>query len=1143
MKKTFLTLMLAAMSFVTFGQRWTALSSSTPAQPQVKLISSSEEQIVVDFTLGGFNTTRVETPNGIQNIISVPKMAASLIAGTPDLPQFPIPAIIGDRAEMGVTVSDAQFTDFNIEVAPSKGNLNRSVNPDEVPYTYGEMYSQNAFYPAELAHLEAPYIIRDFRGQNIMVTPFAYNPVTKTLRVYTNMTITMTKLSDNGENQKAARKSNDIKVSPEMKNAYNRRFINFGNQTAKYTFTEDEGEMLVICPDQYMEAMQPLVEWKNMSGRPTTMVSVADAGGNNANNIKAYIQDLYENKNLEFVLLVGDYADITPHSMNGGCSDNWLAMLDGNDYYTEAFVGRFSVESVHDVETHVNKILYFERDMDASVTWVDKGMGIGAIGAGAGHYGEDDYQHIDLIRDTLEHYTYAHVTEHHQGGDASASTISATLNEGVSIVNYCNHGSETSWGVANYSNSHINALTNDNMLPVIWSVACLNGKFNYSSPCFAETWLRATDNSTGVPTGAIGGMFSWISQPWQPPMYGQDEMVDIFTEWHNSDQFNHTFGGASENGNMNVLDMAPSDQGDTHNTWILFGDPSMMMRSANPTEMNVTLSPSTLLIGMSELNLTVDADYAIATLSMNGEAIASTRIINGQGTLEFSPLTNVGDATLVILGYNKVTYIQNIEVIPADGAFVTVSNYTPNFAPVNQETNLSISFKNVGNDPTTGNTDVVLTCDDERMQIINGTATLDVMQGNEIVDLENAFSFIVAEGVEDGTRFTINVTMTCGNEVWNGKAIITAGQAILSFGQFIAPSGFVPGETVTLAATFKNVGHYMATNAIATIASTSEYVTFENETVEVGTIEPDGTATCVFNVTIDVTCPETEQIPFTFNMTADGDLSAEGNGTLKNACKVLFVLNDSYGDGWNGSQLRVQYSDGTPTESLTLNDGSSQTFEREIGNGVHVNVTFVPGQWSYECSYQIKYEDGTMIHNGQQDNCEFDVSCGGAIGGELAPVENLVADLEGNVVTLTWDAPENAISYNIYCNGIMIAEEVAETTFEDEVNVEMTNNYGVTAVYAEGESLPENVIIVIDLGVEENEAEFSIYPNPVNNTLYINGGNAEYTYVMFNGMGQQVANGTAQGAQQISVSGMAKGIYFLRLIAGSKTSVEKVVIE
>ena len=36
-------------------------------------------------------------------------------------------------------------------------------------------------YPALLKKLH--FIIRDFRGQNIAVHPFAYNPVTKTLRV------------------------------------------------------------------------------------------------------------------------------------------------------------------------------------------------------------------------------------------------------------------------------------------------------------------------------------------------------------------------------------------------------------------------------------------------------------------------------------------------------------------------------------------------------------------------------------------------------------------------------------------------------------------------------------------------------------------------------------------------------------------------------------------------------------------------------------------------------------------------------------------------------------------------------------------------------------------------------------------------
>lgn len=1149
MKKTLLTLMFAALSFVTFGQRWTAIGSDTPARPQVELISSSEEQIVVNFSLSGFYTNRVETPNGIQNVISVPKMAANLIAGTPDLPQFPIPAIIGDRAEMQVSVIDAQYTDFNMEVAPSKGNISRQVNPNDVPYTYGAMYSQDAFYPVAQAYLEAPYISRDFRGQNIMVTPFAYNPMTKTLRVYTNMTIAMNKVSDNGENQKVSRKSNNIKIDPEMKQAYSRRFINFGQ--TRYTFTEDRGNMLVICPEQYMEAMQPLVDWKNQSGRPCTMVSVTEAGGNNANNIKTYIQDMYDKDGVEFILLVGDYADITPHSMNGGCSDNWLAMLEGNDYYLEAFVGRFSVESVQDVETHVNKVLYYERDMAEDVTWVDKGLGIGYIGAGSGHYGEDDYRHIDFIRDTLEHYTYEHVTElHGGGGGASTSSISSTINEGVSIINYCNHGSETSWGVANYSTSNVNQLTNDNMLPFVWSVACLNGKFNHSQPCFAEAWLRATDNSTGVPTGAIGGMFSWISQPWIPPMYGQDEMVDILTEWHSADQFNHTFGGASMNGNDYILDAAASDNGDTHNTWILFGDPSLLVRTDNPVSMNVAASPSTLLIGMSELNVSADTEFGIATLSRieNGtvEVISSAYVEGGVANISFEPLDNVGNLTLTVIGFNKVTEIMDIEVIPADGAFITVNDYSPRFAPVNQETTLSLTLKNVGNDPTEGQTNVVLSCDDEAMQFINGETTFDVVGGNETIELTDAFSYIIADGIEDGRVFHCIATMTCGTNEWIGRFNITAGQAIISYVSPTWKGEFVPGETLDLVLGVANEGHYLATNVVATMSTDNQYVTIIEPTVNIGSIDPEGIGTGAFAITIAPECPETEPITLNFDIVADGQLSTQGSITLKNSCNIIFDLTDSYGDGWNGASLIATFSDGTPQQTMTIGSGSTQSYTVEVINSVEVTLTWRSGSWDTECSFVVHYEDGTQIlsQSGAFNSpLTFTTNCSG--GGSvhfLEPIENLQGELAANNVILTWDPVENATGYIIARNGVEIGQ-ADEATFIDENTSADFYTYCVIAFDEEDNTTVPSCIEIVDvLDVNEAEVEFTVYPNPANSTLFINGG-SQYSYMMYNGMGQQVAAGEASGAQMINVSNMTKGIYFIRLTSGAQVSIQKVVVE
>ena len=1161
MKKSLFTLLLVALSAMAFAQQWTGIGSNTPVGPEVKLISSSEQQVVVDFSLSGFSLTQVSTPNGTQQVVSVPEMATMLEAGAPNLPYYPVPVIIGDLAEMQVRVAKCNFTDYeNIEIAPSKGNISRQIDPATVPYTYGEMYSKNAFWPANQAELDMPYILRDFRGQNIVVRPFAYNPVTKTLRVYTNLTIEMRKVSDNGINPKATRKSAQ-KVSSEMKAAYGRRFINYKENTRAYPFVEDRGEMLVICADQFMEAMQPFVDWKNQSGRPTTMVSVSEVGGNNDNVIKTYITRQYNDpeSNLVYVLFVGDYEHITPHALSGERSDNWFGQIEGNDHYPEVFIGRFSVQNDEHVATMVNKVIFYERDLNDNVpvkaptplTWVDKGLGIGCIGAGSGHYGEDDYVHIDYIRDTLEHYTYEHVTElHGGGGGATPESISATINDGVSIINYCNHGSESGWGVAGYSSSHVHALVNDNMWPIVWSVACLCGKFNYGSECFAEAWMRATDNNTGVPTGAIGGMFSWMSQPWIPPMYGQDEMVDILCEWRSADQFNHTLAGASLNGNMSVIDMSGGQGYDTHDTWILFGDPTLLVRTDNPVSMGLNYSPSVLFLGMTELEITtIDTPFGIATLMMDDEVLASGYIQDNSCTLTFPELSNVGVATLTVIGYNKVTEIRDIEVLPAEGPYIVVDGFNPNFCAVGEPTDMSISFKNVGVDATDGNVNITLSCADPRLSFNQSSATLYPMSASETATLNNAFNFTISEGVEDGTRFQIDVEMNDNSHSWLGRAIITAGQAILEYDSPARIEGYVPGENVTFVAKFKNIGHYHAKNAVATISCDNPNITLLNTEVEAGTIDPDGTATCVFHVSVDPNCPATEQIPFTVTMTADGGLIAEGTVVMLNLCNVVFQLTDSWGDGWNGASLTVRFDDGTPDAELTVSaeEGRTHTETIAIGVGTHVILIWNRGQYDSECSFTVSYEGGDQIYHGSNLQAgqlfEFDCMC------DVVPtvsgytmVDNLDYTVDNGDIILTWDQAMFALSYTVYRNGIEIGN-TTDVTYTDPVGYEATYTYCVVANYTNTTSLPACVVFKAEWAIEENEAEFSVYPNPVSGTLYVDCGNAEYSYQLYNGMGQVVANGNARGTAQINVNDLTQGIYFLRLTSGTQVIIEKVVVK
>ena len=675
MRKQLITLLLVMLTVVTFGQQWVAIKSGTPSTIQTTLVSSSESQITVNLQVPGFYTQEVTTPRGEANNIMVPKTVSTAEAGEPKLPMIAIPAIVGDRQHYSIRVVDAQYADFQMEVAPSKGDFPRTINPADVPYTYGEAYSTNAFFPAQNVSLYEPYIMRDFRGQNMVVYPFAYNPISKTLRVYYNMTVEM--YSDGISNENVLdRRSNEVKMDPEVQAMYDNHFINYHESLNRYTPMVETGHLLIICHDAFMSAMQPFVNWKKQIGRPTTMVGTSTAGTTNT-AIQSYIQSQYTaNPSLSHVLLVGDVAQIpginytagSGWSNYSGKSDNMYGQVVGNDLYNDIIIGRFSAENETHVTTQVNKVIHYERDINATDTWLPFGTGIGN-GDGPGHFGEYDWQHVENIRTDLLAYNYTTVYQEYPGVagySTSAAILSQHINDGLSIINYCNHGSETSWAIPNsYSNSNVNALTNVHKLPIVWSVACLNGKYDHSQPCFGETWMRATNNNSAEqPTGAVGGMFSYISQPWEPPQYGQDEMVDVLVESYSSN-IKRTLGGSSYDGNMKVLDQYGQNNNPAKGTylaWILYGDPTLTLRNAVPADMGVTHASSMATTATSFTVNATNGNGALATLTRNNEIMGSATIVNGTANITFAAPGSTGTATLTVFGYNKITYIATIQI-------------------------------------------------------------------------------------------------------------------------------------------------------------------------------------------------------------------------------------------------------------------------------------------------------------------------------------------------------------------------------------------------------------------------------------------------------------------------------------------------
>ena len=1190
MKKGLIFLIVNLLSINLFAQEWIGCLQQNPTAPKVKLISDTEQKIEVRFTLGGFFKEAVNSPKGLQYIVKVPKMASMLEEGSPDLPLFAIPVLIDDMAAMEVQIKDAKYQDFDgIEVAPSKGNFSREINPDDVPFRYGDAYSQNRFFPSFQAQLDKPYILRDFRGQNILVYPFAYNPITKTLRVYTQLTLEMCKTGENGSNPKLSRKSSQTRMTPEANAMYQQRFINYRNRAAKYDFIPDEGEMLVICSPEFLNAMQPFVAWKNESGRPTTLVSLSDIGGNNTEQIKSFILGHYNNpnENLCYVLLVGDYNQITPKAMNDGASDIWFGQLEGNDYYPEIFVGRFSAENVSHVQNQVAKVIYYERDIATDADWLDKGIGIGSIeGAGNGHNGgEADYQHIEYIRDTLMHYTYSEVSQHYHGVGAgtNSSMMSQNFNEGAGICNYCNHGSTTGWSVGGFNTFHVNWLTNDYKWPFIWSTACFNGQFDVN--CFAEAWLRATNNVTGAPTGAIGGMFSWTSQPWQPPMTGQDEMVDILCEWCSADQFHHTFGGASLNGNMKILDMHPSDQGKTHNTWILFGDPSLLLRTKAPTDLNVSCQPDVVFLGQTELFITADADYAIATLSNNGEVLACAPIVNGEGTLSFVSPTEVGNLQLVVTGYNRVTEVRDIAVIPSNGAYLTSDSFFVDDengqADYGDTVGLNVTIKNIGN-ASASNVQATLSTDSPLVEVVHGTASIPFVASLEQYTIANAFEIAVNEAISDGSQADFVITCTDGIDIWTSRFRVTLHAPALVISEFRPMNTTYPGEVGNLVVGVKNTGSSDAHNVKIELYSSSTDLVFNPIVHDLGEVSSGGTATVVasFSSSSNITNGSDFEVyyimdaaPYSYSGTRfinigpiketfeTGDFSAFEWESLGSS--PWFIDNSTSNSGTYSARSGAISNNNLSSlqvEVRVIEDGEISFFLKTSSEGDKDKLTFYIDNeteeiWSGETDWcHASFPVSAGVHrfrwiymkNGSGsygDDCCWidDVQFPAVHTFLMLPAFELEAQVDENEVTLTWPMQDPTDDYLIRRNGTPIAMQ-HETRFSEWLNLG-TYTYSVTTISSDGlQSIPAFATVEITiLGIDSIENTLRLFPTPVRDYLNICY-EEPFSYRIFNSIGQQILIGESEGNIQIDCRALPQGVYVLFIATETKDYSKKIIV-
>lgn len=890
MRNLYITILLSFFGLTAFGSEWINIRSQQPVPAKTELVSSNITTSVVHFSLDGYNINRVKTQLGDAVTISVGEATPILIKGAPDLPKITSSLIIPDEDIMDVEVMASSYTDYEgITVAPSKGNLTRDIDPASVAYEYGRPYSENNFFPGKQAELRDPYILRDYRGQTVVVYPFAYNPVSKVLRVYTDITVKVYSKGHNGINT-LNRSSYPARVDNDFKTIYDHRFLNSTN--TDYTPLGDYGKMLVISYGSFMTAMQPFVDWKNQMGIQTEMVDIATIG-NTASAIKTFVTNYYNDNGLTFLLLVGDAAQIVTNTSGSiaGPSDNAYGYLVGNDHYPDIFVGRFSAETVDHVNTMVQRTLEYEKTPYIAEDWFSKGIGIGSD-QGPGDDGEYDYQHIRNIRTDLLGFTYTAVAELYDGsqggedqsGNPTPAMVSSFVNPGSGIINYTGHGSDQSWGTTGYSNSNVNQLTNNHMWPFIFSVACVNGNFP-GGTCFAEAWLRAK-NSTG-PTGAIATFMSTINQSWNPPMEGEDEMNDILVETY-PNNIKRTFGGVAINGCYKMNDSYGSDGSDMTDTWTIFGDPSLNLYTAMPQPVAAT-HEGQIFLGSSEFVVNADAEGALVGLSKQNQLVATGFISGGAVTLTFPALEEPDTLQLVITGFNRLAYTADIPVIPNSGPYLIYTAHSISDAAYNnngladfgETVKISLGLKNIGI-LDAENVNVTVSTTDEYIQLTDSTEACTLIPASDTVTITDGFEFSIPDNIPDLHTMNFHYVAVSDTNLWSGNFSVTAHAGVLQFGSFTINdaagnnNGMAdPGETFDVVVNVVNAGSAGIKNVGGQISFNDQFlVLLSANTQDYGDIPAGEIAARSFTVQADGSSPAGHVVSSAFAMNADQGLEA-----------------------------------------------------------------------------------------------------------------------------------------------------------------------------------------------------------------------------------------------------------------------------
>jgi hypothetical protein len=460
--------------------------------PTVAVDAADFNGIATHVNTHGLGVSITQTAGGAFVTLDWPDAAFMGEVGHPSIPVLRQLFVAPQGARVNIDVQPGMEVQINLAelgydmpLMPVQAPIEKLPGARErAPFAFDkDAYTSNEWTPSAHARVYEVGMQGEARLMMLEMYPVAYLAQSNHLLVYPDMQVDVNFVGGQRFSRNMRPGMNSLVLNPQPRDKSR----------------SGRGNYLIIVHSDFSAGIAAFAAAKQAQGYDVTTEVVT--GNPTTTSVKSIIQGWYDPSELCYVLLVGDTDWIPCWTGSGeGSPDTDLnyAQLSGSDYAPDLALGRFSCRNATDLQAIVDKTLYVQAGAFSDPDYMKRAVFM----ASEDNYTVSEGTHNWVIDNYLDPLEFDCMKLYCHTYSASTAQVSAAINGGRIWTIYSGHGGTTSWADGPpFSFSNIDALTNQDKYPFIWSFACVTGSYDMDT-CFTEYFSRAVNKGAATIYGS-----------------------------------------------------------------------------------------------------------------------------------------------------------------------------------------------------------------------------------------------------------------------------------------------------------------------------------------------------------------------------------------------------------------------------------------------------------------------------------------------------------------------------------------------------------------------------------------------------------------------------------------------------------------